>query len=671
MQNKILGRVSFAAQYAKETKGGRESWVQAVDRVKAMHMHKFKHDEEAMEAIEWAFNFVYEKKVFASQRSMQFGGRAIIRNNMRIYNCTYSACNRIRFFAEAFWLLLSGCGTGFSVRKIHIKQLPLLISENTLNKRLSTLYIIPDNIEGWANAVNALIESYCLSSYYDNTQDKEISFDYSKLRAKGAKISSGGRSPGYKPLELALEKIRARLKMMVKRDRKFKSIDCFDITMFLSEAVLSGGVRRSASIAIFDNDDREMINAKQGEWWKDEPQRAYANISAGIKADGTEDEDTTKGILNSAKQWGEPGIAFFKSNHHGTNPCAEIGLLGTCIKDGLGNAIDYITIDMLENMEHYQKSKGYTYYEGWQACNLTEINMAKNHTKDEFLDACKAASIIGTLQASYNDTGYLNYTSHRILALESLIGVSLTGMCENKLSFDAQTLQDGAAMVNAMNAKYCDEFRVNRASRTTCIKPSGNTSTIAGGISAGIHPHHAKHYIRRMRLSKVNPIWNELFIKVPAACVDLDENTGIVQFACSAPEGAITREDDTALEHLERVKLVYENWIKPGSAHSRVEGLTHNVSNTCTIKPNEWSNVAQYIWDNRESLRGVALLSYVGDHMYDMAPYQTVIAGTDSAELWLDLSLIDWSKVDLNKRGEGESPVLEPACSSGKCEIEF
>ena len=297
--------------------------------------------------------------------------------------------------------------------------------------------------------------------------------------------------------------------------------------------------------------------------------------------------------------------------------------------------------------------------------------MSKNHTRDEFLDACKAASIIGTLQASYTQTGYLRYTSQKIISFESLIGVSLTGMCENPLSFDAQTLQDGAAIVNAMNAKYCDEFRVSRASRTTCIKPSGNTSTIAGGISAGIHPHHAKHYIRRMRLSKVNPIWAELLAKVPAACVDLDEHTGVIQFACSAPEGAITREDDTALDHLERVKLVYENWIKPGSAHSRIEGLTHNVSNTCTVKKDEWDNVTQYIWDNRESLRGVALLSYVGDHMYNMAPYQTVIEGTDSAKLWLELSLIDWASVDLNKRGEGESAVLEPACSGGKCELEF
>jgi ribonucleoside-diphosphate reductase alpha chain len=671
MQNEILGRVAFAAQYAKETPTGRETWADAVDRVKAMHLRKFKNDDDAKDAIEWAFNLVYDKRVFPSQRSMQFGGRAIERNNMRIYNCTYSACNRVRFFPEAFWLLLSGCGTGFSIRKMHTDKLPILISEDQLNKRLTQEHDVADTIEGWANAVEMLISSYCVGSYYDIRYETEPLFNYSKLRAKGAKISSGGRSPGYKPLETAIEKIRAHLQMMVKRDRKFRPIDCLDIAMYLSEAVLSGGVRRSASIAIFDQDDQEMIEAKQGEWWKDNPQRAYANISASIKTDGTEDEATAKKILLSAREWGEPGIAFFKSDFHGTNPCAEIGLLGTCIRDGYGDPIDQVTIDMLENMEYYQSKKGYSYHHGWQACNLSEVNMAKNKTRAEFLEACEAASIIGTLQASYTETGYLAHTSRRIIEFESLIGVSLTGMCENELSFNADVLQDGALIVNAMNTKYCDVFRVSSASRTTCIKPSGNTSTIAGGISAGIHPHHAKRYIRRMRLSKVNPIWQELLTKVPAACVDLDEHTGIVQFACSAPAGSITREDDTALNHLERVKLVYENWVAPGSANTRVEGLTHNVSNTCTVKQDEWDDVAHFIWSNRESLRGVALLSYIGDHMYNMAPYQTVLEGTDSAKLWDDLAQINWGEVDLNKRGEGESPTLDPACSGGKCEVSF
>ena len=669
MQNKILGEVSFAAQYAKPVEGGRESWIDAVNRVESMHQKKFK-DLNLETEIRRAFDFVREKRVFASQRSTQFGGRAIERNNMRMFNCTFSPCDRIRFFAEAFWLLLSGCGTGFSIRRQHVSKLPRLISEQHWRTRPVKKCFISDSIEGWANAALMLIESYCLDSYYDLEHDKEIDFNYSLIRRKGAPISSGGRAPGYKPLKIALEKIRSRLRDMTARDEKFHPIDCFDIVMYLSEAVLSGGVRRSASIAIFDEDDQEMIESKKGDWWKDHPERAYANISAGIKLDGNEQQSTVNDIVDASKQWGEPGVAFFKSDEHGTNPCAEIGLLGLLVRNQHGDVIDHVTIDMLENKEAYIK-KGYSYFSGWQSCNLTEINMSKNKSAKEFFEACQVASFIGTLQAAYTRSGYLGHITQKILRREALIGVSMTGMCENDISFHAAVLRAGAHIINKENQRVAKIIGINSASRTTCVKPSGNTSTIAGGISSGIHPHHAKKYIRRMRISKVNPIWDELISKVPQACHDHDENTGIISFACQAPQGSITRESSNAMTHLQRVKTVYENWVLPGSTKTRVEGLTHNVSNTCTVKEDEWNDVASFIWDHRESLRGVALLGYVADHLYDMAPYQTVVDGHDSEKTWNDLASIDWEGVNLFVEGEGENPVLDPACSSGECTLSF
>lgn len=672
MQNEILGRVSFAAQYAKPTETGRETWEEAVNRVEAMHLRKFERNlTDISDDIRWAFDMVREKRVFPSQRSMQFGGRPIERNNMRMFNCTFSTCDRLRFFGEVFWLLLSGCGTGFSIRRQHTDKLPPLISEKHWQKRPVKHWQIADSIEGWANAAWQLVESYSLGSYYNIEHDKELEFDYSMIRAKGSIISSGGRSPGHEPLKIALEKIRKRLREMVSRDQRFHPIDCFDLVMYLSEAVLSGGVRRSASIAIFDQDDHEMVTAKQGEWWRTHPERAYANISAGIKLDGQEQQTIVNDIVHAAKEWGEPGVAFFKSHEHGTNPCAEIGLLGTLVRDSHGDIVNEITIDMLEMKEMYEKSGSYTYISGWQGCNLTEINMSKNKTMGQFFEACKAASFIGTLQASYTKTGYLAFPTQSILEREALIGVSMTGMCENELSFRPDVLRQGAEIVNQENRRVADLIRINSASRTTCIKPSGNTSTVAGGISSGIHPHHAKKYIRRMRISKVNPIWEELMIKVPQACHDHDDNTGIISFACSAPVGSVSRETSKALDHLERVKLVYENWIVPGSAQTRVEGLTHNVSNTCTVKEDEWDDVASFIWNNREALRGVALLGYVADHKYDMAPYQTVVEGDDSEKLWNDLASIDWSDVNLFVEGEGENPVLDPACSAGQCEVRF
>jgi len=672
MQNEILGKVSFAAQYAKPTETGRETWEEAVSRVEAMHLKKFERNlVDISDEIRWAFDLVREKRVFPSQRSMQFGGHPIIKNNMRMFNCTFSYCDRTRFFAECFWLLLSGCGTGFSIRKQHVKKLPPLISAKHWQKRPTRIHQISDTIEGWANAAWLQIESYCLGSYYNVEHDKELEFDYSLIRAKGSPISSGGRSPGHEPLKTALEKIRKRMREMISRDQKFHPIDCFDLVMYLSEAVLSGGVRRSASIAIFDQDDQEMIEAKQGDWWKHNPERAYANISAGVKLDGSEEQTIVNDIVHAAKEWGEPGVAFFKSHEHGTNPCAEIGLLGTLVKDVNGDIVNEITIDMLEAKDRYEKNGFYTFESGWQGCNLTEINMAKNHTMGQFFEACKAAAFIGTLQASYTRTGYLSFTTRSILEREALIGVSMTGMCENELSFRPDVLQQGASIVNQENRRVADMIRINYASRTTCIKPSGNTSTVAGGISSGIHPHHAKKYIRRMRISKVNPIWEELMSKVPQACHDYNEHTGIISFACSAPQGSVSRETSKALDHLERVKLVYENWVLPGSKDSRVEGLTHNVSNTCTVKEDEWDDVAAFIWSNREALRGVALLGYVADHLYDMAPYQTVVEGHESEKLWNDLASIDWGGVNLFVEGEGENPALDPACSAGRCEISF
>lgn len=671
MQNEWLGKVSFAAQYAKDKDVSRETWVDAVDRVEQMHLKKFEGSWVNIDdQIKWAFDLVREKRVFPSQRSMQFGGSAILSNNMRIYNCTFSYCDRTRFFAEAFWLLLSGCGTGFSVRKRHVEKLPTLISEKHMNERSTKKHVIPDNIEGWADSVWMLLNSYCIECYYSFDYDNEIEFDYSLIRPKGAPISSGGYAPGHEPLEKALENIRARLKTMVMRDQSFHPIDCLDIAMYLSEAVLAGGVRRSASIAIFDHDDDLMMTAKQGDWWKDQGQRAYANISAGIKLDGTERRDVVDEIISNAKQWGEPGVAFFRSHEHGTNPCAEIGLMPTLVRDFLSKSVGNVTVDMLEDKEKYTR-QGYKFSTGWQACNLTEVNMAKNKTLESYLEACRAASFIGTLQACYTFTGYLSNPTRQILEAEALIGVSMTGMCENPLSFNPSALNMGVHVVNEENKRVADLLGINYASRTTCIKPSGNTSTVAGGISSGIHPHHAKRYIRRMRLSKINPIWQSIKSVLPQVCIDQDNETGIVSFACSAPKGSLTREDDTALNHLERVRTVYENWVAPGSLQTRVEGLTHNVSNTCTVKEDEWGDVADFIWNNRDDLRGVALLGYVGDHKYNNAPYQTVVEGDASEKLWNELAQVDWSIVNLNVLGRGEDPVVEGACSGGECTTKF
>lgn len=670
MQNDILADIAFASQYAKENNGKRENWEQAVDRVVKMHKRKFEfHYPNLNSDIDYMFKFVKEKRVFASQRSMQFGGDPILKKNMRIYNCTFSFCDRTKFFAECFYLLLCGSGTGFSIRKQHVDQIDILIAPAKWESRESRYHLIPDTIEGWSNAVWILIESYVLSSYYDLWHDKEVEFDYSLIRPKGAPISSGGKSPGAEPLRVALEKIRNRLRKVTQTEtRKLTPLDCFDIAMYLSEAVLSGGVRRSASIALFDKDDESMMKCKHDDlWFKTDFQRAFANISAAIKLDGTENEAEVEQLINFARSFGEPGVTFFKSNQFGTNPCAEIGLMPLLIKDSVGEIVENITLNMLENREAFEQ-KGYMYETGWQACNLTEINMLENQTKEQFFEACRVAAMIGTLQAAYTSVGYLDSSTHYILSNEALIGVSLTGMCSNSFAFDEDVLRKAAKIVNHTNKSFSKKLKIKSASRTTCIKPSGNTSTIAG-CSPGIHPYHSSKYIRRIRMNKQNVIWKELLKKVPFACEDdqFNAETGVVSFACSAPEGALTKENDSAIEHLKRVQLVYKNWVEVGSSETRVEGLTHSVSNTCTVKDDEWNDVSSFIWNNREELKGVALLGYTGDKVYKQAPYEKV--DSDNEQFYNDLLKLDYSKVDLSIVGDGENPTLDPACSSGTCEI--
>ena len=670
MQNDILADIAFASQYAKEKNGKRENWEDAVKRVVKMHKRKFEfHYPDLNSDIDYMFKFVKEKRVFASQRSMQFGGDPILLKNMRIYNCTFSFCDRTKFFAECFYLLLCGSGTGFSIRKQHVDKIDILIAPAKWESRESRYHLIPDTIEGWSNAVWILIESYVLSSYYDLWHDKEAEFDYSLIRPKGAPISSGGKSPGAEPLRVALEKIRNRLRKVTQtKTRKLTALDCFDIAMYLSEAVLSGGVRRSASIALFDKDDQSMMKCKHDDlWFKTDFQRAFANISAAIKLDGTETEAEVEQLINFARSFGEPGVTFFKSNQFGTNPCAEIGLMPLLIKDNVGEIVEDITLDMLENREAFER-KGYMYETGWQACNLTEINMLENQTKEQFFEACKVAAMIGTLQASYTSVGYLDSSTHYILSNEALIGVSLTGMCSNSFAFNEDILREGARIVNHTNKSFSKKLKIKSASRTTCIKPSGNTSTIAG-CSPGIHPYHSNKYIRRIRMNKQNVIWKELLKKVPFACEDdqFNAETGVVSFACSAPEGALTKENDSAIEHLKRVQLVYKNWVQVGSSETRVEGLTHSVSNTCTVKDHEWNDVSSFIWNNREELKAVALLGYTGDKVYKQAPYEKI--DSDNEQFYNDLLKLDYSKVDLSIVGDGENPTLDPACSGGTCEI--
>lgn len=644
-QNSLLGKVAFATQYAHiKADGTREIYIDAMTRVKNMHQKKFPYLANRIEDV--FKTFVNHGLVFPSQRSTQFAGVAIERNNMRMYNCTASYVDRVRFFAEGFWLLMSGCGVGFSVQKHHIAKLPALISKDQRDSRLKKIHVVEDSIEGWAEAVNSLMKSYLPVN--DDEAGHCISFHYDQVRPEGASISIGGVAPGPKVLETAIERVRSILDDAVNQGQsRLKSIQCFDIFMHISHAALLSS-RRAATIALFSPDDEEMMTAKTGTWWQDNPQRAYANISAQIVLDGLEKKDTFIKIIDNAKQFGEPGFFFASDKDFATNPCGEIGLYPT-----------------------YKNEDGST-ETGWAVCNLNEIVVAKIKDAAELKAVCRAAAFLGTLQASYTNTGYLGETTKKIIERDALLGVSMTGiMSAPDLIFDEFLLKGCAQVVMDENEQISRKIGINSALRATTIKPSGNSSTVAG-CSAGIHPYHAKKYIRTMRINKINPIWQEIVSQLPEVCDDRDPQVGIVSFACEAPAGAIVRKDLSASDFLKKVEFIQRYWVAPTTKLREKDqfGLTHNVSNTCTVKADEWDDLINRIWKLRDSVKGISLLSDYGDHVYENAPYQTVEDDNiEMIEKYNKLLNADWSKVNLNVGGFKENPAVEPACAGGVCLI--
>ena len=323
MSIKALQDYTYYSKYARYNKkeGRRETWAEAIDRVKQMHIRKYPN---AIEDIEWAFDAVKQKRVLGSQRALQFGGEPCEKKNSRMYNCTSSFCDRIRFFQEAFWLLLCGSGTGFSVQKHHIDKLPKF--HKNLNKSKETkVFAIPDTIEGWADALGILLATYLPHNEFKNWYNYKVEYDYSLIRPEGTILASGvGKAPGPEPLKRSLEIIRKLLdRCVANKQDKLKSIDAYDIIMHASDAVLSGGVRRSATIALFSPDDEEMAKAKTGNWFVDNPQRARSNNSAVLVRDEVS-KDQFLTLMESIKQFGEPGFYWTDSTEQIPNPCFTI-----------------------------------------------------------------------------------------------------------------------------------------------------------------------------------------------------------------------------------------------------------------------------------------------------------------------------------------------------------
>jgi ribonucleoside-diphosphate reductase alpha chain len=548
-------------------------------------------------------------------RSLQFAGKPIEINNSRIFNCSYLPIDDWRSFSEVMFLLLSGCGVGYSVQKHHIEKLPEIRIP-----RKTRRFLVGDSIEGWADAIKVLMKSY-----YGITAARPI-FDFRDIRPKGAElITVGGKAPGSEPLKECLFQIQKVL------DRKndgeqLTPIEAHDIICHIADAVLSGGIRRAALISLFDLHDNEMLTAKHGAWWELNPQRGRANNSAVVirsKVTKKDFDDLWAKIV--ASNSGEPGVYFSNDKDWGTNPCCEIAL------------------------------------RPFQFCNLTEINVSNIESQEDLNKRVKAGAFLGTLQASYTDFHYLRDIWKRTTEKDALVGVGMTGIGSGKvLDFN---LEEAAKKAKEANEEIAKIIGVNRAARVTTVKPSG-TSSLVLGTSSGIHAWHNDFYIRRMRLGKNEAIYKYLAEFHPELVEDdffKPDIQAVVSVPQQSPNGAIYR-TESAFDLLERTKKFNVEWVKKGH---RKGANTNNVSATISVKQDEWEKVGKWMWDNKDTFNGLSVLPY-DNGSYTQAPFEDI-----TKEKFLEMEKY-LNSIDLTRVVETSDETNlqdQAACAGGACEI--
>ena len=698
-----LSNFIFTSKYARynEKLQRRETWKEAVKRVEDMHLRHFSFlPPEDKKEITRAFDFVREKRVVPSMRSMQFGGKAVEAHNLRAFNCGARYVDEIRSFAEIFYVLLCGTGDGFSVFSKYVNRLPNLVDASD-KAGIVVNYVVEDTIEGWADSVEALLMCYLRNTPLTG---RKISFDYSRIRPKGTPLKTGGgKAPGYKGLKAEHIEIKALLDHIIEKQHqdRLTSVNVYDILMHCSEAVLSGGIRRSATLVLFDKDDKDMLNAKTyfkvtkkggfefdekrkvWEGWvyvddpcykgmkreieipygKDDreykllqekhtvswirvyPHRARSNNSILLIRDQLTKEEFAA-IFNATKQYGEPGFVFGVEDSL-FNPCCEIQFLPST-KDGRT---------------------------GHQFCNLTSQNGALIKTQKDFYECAEAASLIGTLQAAYTTYPYLSNATKEITEEEALLGVSITGIMDNPdILLNPDNLRKAASIVNKTNEIWAKKLGINPAARTTCVKPEGTSSLVLKSAS-GAHPHEARKYIRRVQVNKLEPPYKFFKKHNSHMCEEglwsAHKTDDVISFPVIVPENAMIKSDLTAIKHLEIIKLLQQNWVLPGTTQYNKKPITHNVSCTILVGEDEWGSVMNYLYDNRQYFAAVSLLPKTQGKLFEQMPLEEITSSEEDQTLWNNV-VSQFTHVDYTELKEEEDATSlqqELVCAGGQCEL--
>ena len=616
----VVHHIKYARWLPEEKR--KETWDETVFRNYLMHVERFKdhsNSEEIVDLLNWAYKFVYDKKVVPSMRAMQFSGKPILVNPARNFNCAFVKAVDIRVFSEIFFLLLSGCGVGYSVQRHHVEELPLILGPRKVpgtEKYKTRRHLIPDDIEGWAESLFVLLRAY--------TENKsKPKFDFSAIRPKGAWLkTSGGKAPGPYPLKIALLKIESILEGAT--GRYLTPLECHDILCHTADAVLAGGIRRSAMICLFSFDDEEMLSCKSGMWWQNNPQRGRANNSAVCLRHRVTREDFDDFWNRIEKNnTGEPAIVFSNSREWGFNPCVEASL-----RSG-------------------------------QFCNLTSINGLLVSSQQDLIDYVKAATIIGTFQASYTDFHYLREFWRETTEKDALIGVSITGIASGTLK--GLNLSEAARYSKEVNAKVAKLLGINQAARTTLIKPEGSTSLIFG-TSSGIHDWYAPYYLRRVTILKTDPIYFYLRDKLPELVEDnvlKPDLEAFIKVPMQAPKDAVYHE--SAVDFLDTIFHYTQNWVHPGH---RSGDNTHNVSATVYIEDHEWREVGEKVWGARNIVSGLSFFPYDGG-TYNQAPHERI---TEKQFKEMQSLLRSLDLKDVKHTEDNTTFSVSPACAGGACE---
>lgn len=686
-QSKIdhLQEFVFRLRYARRKANGlRESFAEGISRVLDMHRAFYAARGVDMAQLEPLLSQVHESlssgHLLGSQRALQFGGDPILKKNVRIYNCSASYADRPRFFAELFWVLLNGTGTGYSVQRHHVDQLPAVVAPSLYKP--TKVIKIEDTIEGWADAVHALVLSYMPAH---GKPSRPVVFDYRAIRPKGSPLSSSsGRAPGPEPLARALERVRSVLDgASMRANNKLKPIEAHDICCHLAGAVLAGGVRRSAMIALFSYDDAEMLSCKTGDSWKYAPWRSAANNSAVIprrdivlkKATKKSPAQIVKGatpelidsVVKHAKDYGDPGILFVDDLDELTNPCGEIGLYGRYIDD---------------------KGKKYT---GWQFCNLCEIAAHRvAHDESLFLATCRAAAILGTLQAGYTDMGYLdrdddNKPTQSITEREALLGVSMTGIMDAIQHLTPERLRSGVEVIRETNAQVAKMLGINPAARLTCVKPAGHTSILLGAAGNGVNPPLSTRFVRRVEDNLTDPVV-QAWVKANPNHVETDpENeTGKGKDACwllfpvEVNPDVPTVETMSVEQRIDVLRTVRSAWVEAGKNADLcvLPSSSHNTSCTIELKIDEWDRFSALAYEHHCDLSGLAFMGF-----YDVGaakkrglahahlPIEPMDADDPKWQAMQNVCAPDYDHDDHRAEYDERAMRLDAACVGGVCHI--